>query len=63
MTLSHVENSARDIPAPRNWRRMIERVGPILLIAVLVVLWEILTRAFEVPNFLLPAPSLFVLVL
>jgi NitT/TauT family transport system permease protein len=36
---------------------MIERVGPILLIAVLVVLWEILTRAFEVPNFLLPAPT------
>src|SRR3954454_16845955 len=28
-----------------------------LLIVVLVVLWEVLTRAFEVPNFLLPAPT------
>ena len=45
------------MPAPRNWRRVAERVGPILLIVVLVVLWEVLTRAFEVPNFLLPTPT------
>src|SRR3954471_14097057 len=36
---------------------MVERVGPMLLIVVLVVLWEVLTRAFEVPKFLLPAPT------
>ena len=57
MTLSHAENATRQVPAPRNWRRIAERVGPILLIVVLVVLWEVLTRAFEVPNFLLPAPT------
>ena len=41
----------------RNWRRGLERASPFLLIAVLLVLWQVLTRAFEVPNFLLPAPT------
>jgi NitT/TauT family transport system permease protein len=57
LTLSHAENATRQAPAPRNWRRVIERVGPALLIVALVVLWEVLTRAFEVPNFLLPTPT------
>ena len=57
MTLSHAENSAEEKPAARNWRRGIERAGPILLIVFLVVLWQVLTRAFDVPNFLLPAPT------
>ena len=30
---------------------------PALAVFVLVVLWEVLVRAFEVPEFLLPAPS------
>ena len=41
----------------RNWRRTIERAGPVLLVMALVALWQILTRAFDVPNFLLPAPT------
>ena len=57
MTLSHAENSAQDKPAARNWRRGIERAGPVLLIVSLIVLWQILTRAFDIPNFLLPAPT------
>jgi ABC-type nitrate/sulfonate/bicarbonate transport system permease component len=56
MTLSHADSAAEAAPA-RNWRRMAERAGPLLLVAVLIVLWEGLTRAFEVPNFLLPTPS------
>ena len=56
MTLSHAENAA-EAPAARNWRRGLERASPFLLIAVLIVLWQVLTRAFEVPNFLLPAPT------
>jgi NitT/TauT family transport system permease protein len=57
LTLSHAENSAQDKPAARNWRRGIERAGPVLLIVLLIVLWQILTRAFDIPNFLLPAPT------
>jgi NitT/TauT family transport system permease protein len=57
LTLSHAENAVQEAPAPHNWRRVIERVSPILLIVVLVILWQVLTRAFEVPNFLLPAPT------
>src|SRR5882724_10108003 len=64
MTLSHAEDAAqkaseeapKEAPAARNWRR-IERASPFLLIAALIVLWQVLTRAFEVPNFLLPAPT------
>jgi len=31
--------------------------GPLLLIVLLVVLWQILPRAFNIPNFPLPAPT------
>jgi NitT/TauT family transport system permease protein len=61
LTLSHAENPAQDAPreAPRSrhWRRGLERVSPILLVIFLLVLWQVLTRAFDVPNFLLPAPT------
>jgi len=61
LTLSQAENPLRDAgrgaPRPRHWRRALERVSPVLLVIVLVVLWQVLTRAFEVPNFLLPAPT------
>ena len=57
MTLSHLENSNRDRPSAWTWRRGIERAGPVLLIVALIILWQVLTRAFEVPNFLLPAPT------
>jgi ABC-type nitrate/sulfonate/bicarbonate transport system permease component len=30
---------------------------PALAVLVLVVMWEVLVRAFKVPEFLLPAPS------
>ena len=56
LTLSHAENAAPQVPA-RRWRRGIERAGPVALVVLLVVLWEVLTRALEVPAFLLPAPS------
>ena len=61
MTISHAENAteeaARAAPRARHWRRALERVSPILLVIVLVILWQLLTRAFDVPNFLLPAPT------
>ena len=57
MTLSHAENDAPKTPAARNWRRGLERAGPFLLVIFLVVLWQVLTRAFDVPSFLLPAPT------
>jgi len=57
MTLAHAENPAPDEPAGSNWRRTIQRAGPALLIILLVVLWQILTRAFDIPKFLLPAPT------
>jgi len=57
LTFIQAETPASDRPTGRNWRRTIERAGPVLLIALLVVLWEILTRAFDVPKFLLPAPT------
>jgi NitT/TauT family transport system permease protein len=57
LTLSHAENSAEEKPVARSWRRHIERAGPVLLIVFLLILWQVLTRAFDVPNFLLPAPT------
>ena len=57
LTLAHAESPAPDQPAARSWRRTVERAGPILLIALLVTLWQILTRAFDIPKFLLPAPT------
>ena len=44
-------------PAPRSRRFGPERASPVLLVAALVVLWEILVRVLDVPRFLLPAPS------
>jgi NitT/TauT family transport system permease protein len=57
LTLAHAENPAQGRSTARNWRRNIERAGPVLLIVLLVVLWQILTRALDVPKFLLPAPT------
>jgi hypothetical protein len=57
LTLSHAENTAQDKPAAQNWRRGMERAGPLLLIVLLIVLWQVLARAFDVPKFLLPAPT------
>jgi NitT/TauT family transport system permease protein len=57
MTMTHAETGPNERTSARNWRKSIERAGPILLVALLVVLWEVLTRAFEVPNFLLPTPT------
>jgi len=57
LTLSHAENSAQNQAPARDWRRIAERAGPALLIIVLVVLWQVLSRVFDVPNFLLPAPT------
>jgi NitT/TauT family transport system permease protein len=57
LTLSHAENAAESRPPARNWRRGAERLSPVLLVVVLIVLWEVLARAFDVPKFLLPTPS------
>jgi len=57
LTITQAENPAPDQPAARNWRRTIERAGPALLVVLLVVLWQVLTRALDIPKFLLPAPS------
>ena len=56
-TLIHAENPAQEQAVSRNWRRNVERAGPVLLIVVLVVLWQVLARAFDIPKFLLPAPT------
>jgi hypothetical protein len=58
MTLSRIEADVSAAPAPaRSWRRTIERVSPLILVATLIVLWQVLVRFFEVPAFLLPAPT------
>jgi ABC-type nitrate/sulfonate/bicarbonate transport system permease component len=57
LTLSHADDSPQKASAARNWRRGVERAGPILLVIFLLGLWQVLTRAFEVPKFLLPAPT------
>jgi ABC-type nitrate/sulfonate/bicarbonate transport system permease component len=58
MTLSHADAaSAQSAIRFRHGRRGIERLGPLLLVIGLVVLWQVLARAFEVPAFLLPAPT------
>jgi NitT/TauT family transport system permease protein len=43
--------------AARNWRQIAETWSPSLLIVVLLVIWEACVRFFDVPRFLLPAPS------
>ena len=57
MTLTHADNPSQDQAVGRSWRRTIERAGPVLLIVLLIALWQFLTRALEIPNFLLPAPT------
>jgi NitT/TauT family transport system permease protein len=57
LTLTQAENPASDQPAARHWRRTAERAGPLLLIVLLVVLWQVLTRSLDIPKFLLPAPT------
>jgi NitT/TauT family transport system permease protein len=44
-------------PSRNNWRKSIERYSPLMLIAFLIVLWQVLVRLFDVPAFLLPAPT------
>jgi NitT/TauT family transport system permease protein len=57
LSISQAEETAPK-PAPaRQWQRGLERAGPLLLVAFLVVIWQVLARYFEVPKFLLPAPS------
>jgi NitT/TauT family transport system permease protein len=57
LALTHAGSPAQGHATARNWRRNIERAGPVLLIVLLVVVWQILTRALDVPKFLLPAPT------
>ena len=59
MTLSHTEPHAPPSTAApaRNWRKVLEQLSPVLLIAFLVILWQILQRSLEIPVFLLPAPT------
>ena len=38
-------------------RRWLERASPFLLMAIIVVLWELICRVFEVSEFVFPAPS------
>jgi NitT/TauT family transport system permease protein len=42
---------------PRAWRQDVERWSPLLLVIGLVVLWEVCVRWFDIPRFLLPAPT------
>lgn len=58
MTISHADDLTAPPAAPtRNWQRIAERASPTVLVVVLVVLWQLLVRWFEVPAFLLPAPT------
>ena len=38
-------------------RRMMERVSPFVLMAIIAVLWELICRAFNVSEFIFPSPS------
>ncbi|TCT00593.1 ABC transporter permease [Aquabacter spiritensis] len=44
-------------------RAVVERAGPFLLTAFLIGFWEFAVRFFEVPSFLLPAPSQIVMLM
>src|ERR1044072_4194868 len=57
LTLTHAENPAQDQQGAWNGRPSFDRAGPVLLIVILVVLWQVLPRAFDIPKFLLPAPT------
>jgi NitT/TauT family transport system permease protein len=34
-----------------------ERFAPLVVLAVILIIWEIITRAFSIPDFIFPAPS------
>lgn len=59
MTFSQVDEAATtSTAAPAwNWRRTAMQFSPLLLVVSLIVLWQVLVRLFEVPAFLLPAPT------
>jgi NitT/TauT family transport system permease protein len=38
-------------------RRALERFSPFLVLAVVLLLWELIVRLFKVPEFIFPAPS------
>src|SRR5205085_11873159 len=57
LALSQTDNAAPQASGARHWRRGAERAGPVLLVVLLVVLWQVLTRALDIPSFLLPAPT------
>ncbi|AVO51116.1 ABC transporter permease [Melaminivora suipulveris] len=38
-------------------RRMLERASPFILMALIVVVWELICRVFNVSEFIFPAPS------
>jgi len=40
-----------------SWLRRVPWLAPVLTLVVLVIAWEIVVRAAEIPQFLLPAPS------
>ena len=37
--------------------RVLRIVAPLLFMVALIILWEVVVRAFRVPTFLVPAPS------
>jgi ABC-type nitrate/sulfonate/bicarbonate transport system permease component len=47
----------RQSAASISLRKIVERFGPAILTMSLIGFWEFAVRFFEVPNFLLPAPS------
>lgn len=56
-SIAHVEADIEDevIPDGKTWLK--ESVAPLLTFAALVLAWEIITVYFEIPAWLLPAPS------
>jgi NitT/TauT family transport system permease protein len=54
------QDLASGVPAPRaasSWRRDLDRWSPVLLVVALIAVWEAAVRGFDIPRFLLPAPS------
>jgi NitT/TauT family transport system permease protein len=38
-------------------RKTLERASPLILLAAILLLWELIVRAFSVPDYIFPAPS------
>ncbi|MBL8340284.1 MAG: ABC transporter permease [Rubrivivax sp.] len=38
-------------------RKTLERFSPLILLAAILLLWELIVRAFGIPDFIFPAPS------